>query len=124
MSTVVVDLLDPTPPYEQLRRQFALLIETGQLGTGERLPPVRQLARDLGLATGTVGRAYRELEATGLVRTRRGGGTTVSGSGRHTPEVVAGRLAAAAETYAAQARSLGVTPEEAVAAVGRACAAP
>lgn len=122
MSTVAVDLLDPTPPYEQLRRQFATLIETGQLTAGERLPPVRQLARDLGLATGTVGRAYHELESAGLVRTRRGGGTTVSESARHTPHLAAERLATSAQTYAAHARSLGASREEAVAALDRAWA--
>ncbi|EKA62370.1 Histidine utilization repressor [Janibacter hoylei PVAS-1] len=74
MSDVVtIDLVDPTPPFEQVRRQLTLLIETGQLVTGERLPSVRQLAGDLGLATGTVARAYRELESAGLVVTRRGG---------------------------------------------------
>ncbi len=52
------------------------------------MPPVRQLAGDLGVAVGTVARAYRELEVAGLVRSRRGGGTTVAnpaatiGSGR------------------------------------------
>lgn len=48
-----------------MRRQLTLLIETGQLVTGERLPSVRQLAGDLGLATGTVARAYRELGPRG-----------------------------------------------------------
>jgi DNA-binding transcriptional regulator YhcF (GntR family) len=50
---------DPTPPYEQLRRQLADLIGSGVLTTGDRLPPVRQLAADLGLAAGTVARTYR-----------------------------------------------------------------
>ena len=48
---VTIDLVDPTPPFEQVRRQLTLLIETGQLVTDERLPSVRQLAGDLGLAT-------------------------------------------------------------------------
>lgn len=43
----------------------------------DRLPPVRQLAEDLGLAVGTTARAYRELEAAHLVRSRRGGGNRV-----------------------------------------------
>jgi GntR family transcriptional regulator len=68
---------DPTPPYEQLRRQFAELIGSGVLAAGDRLPPLRQLAADLGLAVGTVARTYRELEAAGLVASRRGGGTRV-----------------------------------------------
>lgn len=37
-ATISVDLADPTPPYEQLRRQLVQLIETGQLRAGERLP--------------------------------------------------------------------------------------
>ena len=78
LSTVTVDVLDPTPPYEQLRRQLADLIGSGVLSPGDRLPPVRQLAADLGLAVGTVARTYRELELAGYVRSRRGGGTRVA----------------------------------------------
>ena len=47
---------DPTPPYEQLRRQLVDIIGAGVVGGGERLPPVRQLAADLGVAVGTVAR--------------------------------------------------------------------
>lgn len=78
MTVLTVAADDATPPYEQLRRQFAQLIGSGHLQPGERLPPVRQLAGDLGLAAGTVARTYRELEAAGLIRTRRGGGTRVA----------------------------------------------
>lgn len=60
-------MTSPVPPYEQLREQIAGLIATGLLQAGQRLPPVRQLAADLGLAGGTVARAYRELEQAGLV---------------------------------------------------------
>ncbi|MEO6091234.1 MAG: GntR family transcriptional regulator [Umezawaea sp.] len=77
---VTVAAGDLTPPYEQLRRQFAALIGSGALAPGERLPPLRQLAGDLGLAVGTVARAYRELEAAGLIRSRHGGGTRVADS--------------------------------------------
>lgn len=75
-----IDPTDPTPPYEQLRRQLVALIEAGTLREGARLPPVRQLAGDLALATGTVARTYRELEKACLVRSRRGAGTTVTGT--------------------------------------------
>jgi GntR family transcriptional regulator len=75
---LIVDTGDPTPPYEQLRRQLADLIESAVLQPGERLPPLRQLAADLGLAVGTVARAYRELESAGLISSRRGGGTRVA----------------------------------------------
>ncbi|MBA8792426.1 DNA-binding transcriptional regulator YhcF (GntR family) [Friedmanniella endophytica] len=72
-----VDPDDPTPPYEQLRRQCVALIGSGALAEGTRLPPIRQLAGDLGVAAGTVARTYRELEQLGLVVSRRGGGTVV-----------------------------------------------
>lgn len=75
---LIVDTADPTPPYEQLRRQLADLIRSAVLEPGGRLPPLRQLAADLGLAVGTVARAYRELESAGLVSSRRGGGTRVT----------------------------------------------
>ena len=74
---LTVDTGNPTPPYEQLRRQLAELIQSAALAPGDRLPPLRQLAADLGLAVGTVARTYRELESAGLVSSRRGGGTRV-----------------------------------------------
>ncbi len=59
----------PVPPYEQIRSQICTLIASGQLVTGDRLPSVRQLARDLGIAPNTVVRAYSELEQEGWVVT-------------------------------------------------------
>lgn len=123
-ATVSVDLSDPTPPYEQLRRQLAALIETGQLVEGDRLPAVRQLARDLDLAAGTVARAYRELETAALVQTRRGGGTLVARTAPAAEAVRAQRLAAAAAAYAATAQTLGVTADQAQDALRRAWEAP
>ena len=75
---LTVALGDPTPPYEQVRRQLAGHIQTGRLPAGSRLPAVRQLAADLGLAAGTVARAYRELEDMGLITTGRARGTHVT----------------------------------------------
>ncbi|MEO8556342.1 MAG: GntR family transcriptional regulator [Actinomycetota bacterium] len=104
---------DPTPAYEQLRRQLVDLIEGGQLLEGQRLPPLRQLAGDLGLAVGTVARTYRELEMAGLVRSRRGGGTRVS---TPMPKPSArerqARLATLAAAYVMKARALGATDAE------------
>ena len=68
---VTIDLSAPEPPYEQVRAQLAGLIGRGSLAEGDRLPTVRALAADLGLAVNTVARAYKELEAEGLVTTRR-----------------------------------------------------
>lgn len=121
MSAVVeVDLTDPTPPFEQLRRQFASLIESGRLVPGERLPTVRQLARDLDLAAGTVARAYRELEAAGAILTRRGGGTRVAPRSAVPVAEAQARLAVAAQQYALSMAGLGITAQDALAAVERA----
>lgn len=104
---------DPTPPFEQLRRQLAELISAGVLAPGDRLPPLRQLAADLGLAVGTVARTYRELETAGLVRSRRGGGTRVQqAQTRQTPGQVAAALRSHAESFVRQARLLGAGDEE------------
>lgn len=75
---ITVDLNAAQPPYEQVRAQIAELIGRGELEEGERLPTVRRLAADLGLAVNTVARAYKELEAEGLVTTRSRAGTVVA----------------------------------------------
>ncbi|WP_324651705.1 GntR family transcriptional regulator [Georgenia sp. H159] len=116
---LALDPDDPTPPYAQLRRQLADLIAAGRLGPGDRLPPLRQLAGDLGVAVGTVARTYRELEQDGLLTSRRGGGTRVAASGRTPATDRRQLLAGMAEEFVARARGLGFTDEEVVVALGR-----
>lgn len=77
-TSITVDLDDAVPPYEQIRRQIASLIAIGELGPGDRLPTVRALAADLGVAVGTVSRAYKELESSGVLESRRRLGTVVA----------------------------------------------
>jgi GntR family transcriptional regulator len=114
---------DPTPPFEQLRRQLVELITSGRLAPGRRLPPVRQLAADLGLAAGTVARTYRELEAEGLVTTRRGGGTRVSdGVPRRRTSLPASGLQEHVTALVRRARRLGASDEQVRAAVETALA--
>ena len=82
LATVDLDPLDAdsgTPPYEQVRVQLAARIRDGRLPAGSRLPTVRALAGDLGLAVNTVARVYKELEADGLVATEGRRGTRVTG---------------------------------------------
>lgn len=93
MTTLQVDSADPTPPFEQIRRQLVALIETGGLSSGERLPTVRQLAADLRVAPGTVSRTYKELEASGYVETRRAAGTRVRPRQRNVSDARLTRLA-------------------------------
>lgn len=77
-TSLSLDLASGVPPYEQLRARVAGLVAAGSLRPGERLPPVRHLAADLGIAPGTVQRAYRELEAAGVVVSQRRHGTRVA----------------------------------------------
>ncbi|WP_144659383.1 GntR family transcriptional regulator [Paenarthrobacter nicotinovorans] len=94
---ITIDLADPVPPYEQIRRQLSSLIAVGVLAPGSRLPTVRSLAADLGIAAGTVARAYKELEQSGLIESRRRNGTVVVGP----PAVPNGTAGADAEVIAA-----------------------
>jgi DNA-binding transcriptional regulator YhcF (GntR family) len=105
-----VDPDSSVPPYEQVRAQVAVLARDGDLPAGSRLPTVRQLAGDLGLAVNTVARAYRELESGGLVETRGRHGTFVTHRASGVP-AEAERLAAG---YAEQTRRLGLTPAQAL----------
>lgn len=109
-----IDTRSPVPPYEQVREQVAALIEAGVLPPGTKLPTIRQLAGDLGLATGTVARAYRELEAAGTVNSHGRRGTTVADSAASSPR---SGVLDAARRYAADARELGAHLDDAIAAV-------
>jgi GntR family transcriptional regulator len=113
---ITVDLRSAIPPYEQIRSQISSLIALGALAPGTRLPTVRSLAADLGIAAGTVARAYKELEAAGLVDSRRRGGTVVTapaagtpGSGGTVP--VPAAVQAAVDHYIAAGRAARLSDE-------------
>jgi DNA-binding transcriptional regulator YhcF (GntR family) len=110
-----VDATSAVPPFEQLRTQIASLAASGQLAAGAKLPTVRGLAGELGVAAGTVARAYRELEADGVVVTEGRRGTFVSSS----DAVTAGALESQAAGYVAAARRAGLTVAEATRLVER-----
>jgi len=107
---ITVDATSFVPPYEQVRSQLAAQISSGGLVAGTRLPTVRRLAGDLGLAVNTVARAYRELEAAGLVATAGRAGTVVTAGGDASRE----RVEAAARSFADLTRTLGIGADEAV----------
>jgi len=101
---LTIDPRSATPPFEQLRVQLREQVRSGELPAGTRLPTVRRLAEDLGIAPNTVARAYRELEADGFIETRGRNGTVVSAQGDATEQQ--GQLAARA--YADRITQLGV----------------
>ncbi|MEI2705606.1 MAG: GntR family transcriptional regulator [Ilumatobacteraceae bacterium] len=116
--------VDPTralPVYEQIREQITRMVAAGTLRSGTRLPTIRQLSNDLGLAKGTIERAYELLESDAVVQTRGRLGTFVQ------PMTVTPKrdrieaLRAAADAVAIVARQLGATDDEAIDAVRHAC---
>ena len=97
------------PLFEQLRRHILALVDDGGLAVGVKLPPVRALAGELGVAPHTVARAYRELEEAGVLATAGRACTTVAPRGQRDEE-----LSRAAAAFAEAASSRGCSLEEAV----------
>ncbi len=136
MDDLVIDPGSPVPPFEQLRAQIAGRVARGELAAGTRLATVRETAQRLGVAVNTVARAYRELEADGVVVTegRRGtfvrsgaldgpadgaaGGGADGGADGGGPGAVADVRRAATE-YVRVARRAGLTRAEALRLVDR-----
>src|SRR6476660_3617460 len=76
-----ISTADGVPIYQQIVNQIKYLVSSGRLTAGEELPPIRTLAEKLVINPNTVARAYRELEAVGIVEKRRTAGTYVSDQG-------------------------------------------
>jgi len=74
---ITVDEKDRRPIYQQIVDEIKGLIATGELAQGTFLPPVRQVAADLGVNLNTVAFAYRRLQKEGLVKVRHGAGALV-----------------------------------------------
>lgn len=98
------------PLFEQLRRRILEMVDGGVLAVGAKLPSVRALAGDLGVAPHTVARAYRELEEAGVLATAGRAGTTVAPRDRRDEE-----LTTAAAAFADVVASRGCSLAEAVA---------
>jgi len=114
---LTIDTDSANPPFEQVRTQIAAAVATGQLDAGTRLPTVRQLAADLGLAANTVARAYRELEADAVIATYGRRGTFVRSEVVDQPTArssAADSARAAAMDYVHAIRRLGLSSPEAV----------
>ena len=82
------------PIYRQIINQLKYMIASGRLSAGDKLPPVRKLAEQLLVNPNTVARAYRDLEALGLLITRQGSGVIVAKAGtpltqEHQTEILA-----------------------------------
>lgn len=114
---LTIDPSLPVPLYEQLRNQLIAQITAGELVPGDRLPSVRRLAEDLELAPNTVARVYKELEASGYLKTQGRNGTTVADDlvGNETHR----RAAAITGDYLEAMAALGFTTEQTIAYLQR-----
>ena len=85
---LTIDTGDERPLYKQVADGIRALIAGSQLGEGQALPPVRQLAADLGVNLNTIAAAYRELQEDGLIAIKHGTGATVASrtAGKHSEE--------------------------------------
>lgn len=113
---LIVDPRSAVPPFEQLRVQLLEQVQSGELAFGAKLPTVRRLAEDLGLAPGTVARTYRELEQDGIIQTRGRNGTFVAWA----KDEAERQAQDAANAYAARIHSLGFDPTRAITLIQRA----
>jgi DNA-binding transcriptional regulator YhcF (GntR family) len=113
---LAIDADSSIAPFEQVRTQIAAGIAAGQLEAGAKLPTVRRLAGDLGLAANTVARAYRELEADGVITTHGRAGTFVRSDVLDRPAAQSGAAdlaRAAAVDFVHTVRKLGLNSQEA-----------
>lgn len=108
------------PVYEQICAEVRRAIAEGRLAPGDRLEPIRDLARQLAVNTSTVARAYRLLEQEGVVQTRQGGGTTVAPRPltARSQELHEARLSSLIRDAVTTALAEGYSPDEIEAAIG------
>jgi len=107
---IAIDPSSATPPFEQLRTQLVAQITSGELAGGARLPTVRKLAEELGLAPNTVARSYRELETDGFIETRGRNGSFVTPQGDPAHQLAQ----EAARAFADRVRKLGIRVDDAI----------
>jgi GntR family transcriptional regulator len=115
MSTPIrIDPQLPVPIWSQIEEAVRRQVALGQLGAGEAIPSVRDLAQRLRVNPATVSKAYQRLVDQGLLEVRRGEGTFVANA--PPPMARSERtkaLRSAAERYAAEGVTLGATAQEA-----------
>ena len=107
------------PVYEQVREQITRMVASGTLSAGARLPTIRQLATDLGLAKGTIERAYDLLEADAVIQSKGRHGSFVLPMATATKRQRSLGLDAAAESLVIIARQLGADETTTLEAVRR-----
>jgi len=75
---IQIDKNSRIPIYDQIKEQIKGLIQAGQIKTGDQLPTIRSLSKELSVNVNTVALAYRDLVNNGVIITERGKGSFVS----------------------------------------------
>lgn len=102
-----------TPPWLQLRKRIAFLIESGYFKPGDQLPKVRELAADISMNFNTVNKAYLSLQSDGILNSIRGKGVFVSERKPIAEQAEGKDLQVVVDDFLHQCRHMGLTYEEA-----------
>lgn len=117
---ITINPRDGVPIYRQIANQIRYMVASGLLKPGEEIPSVRALALRLKVTPNTVVKAYRELEAAGVLETRPGAGTYVKAgptplAKQERDRIIEQRI----DALLAEGRQLGFTADELLDALRR-----
>jgi DNA-binding transcriptional regulator YhcF (GntR family) len=111
---IKIDFQSGIPIYEQIAHRILGLLERDELKKGDQLPPVRDLADEIGVNFNTVARAYRMLDQGSVISTQQGRGTYIIGKGQKktSGKTKKENIEQLTRFYLRKARYLGFKPEE------------
>ncbi len=75
---IQLDFKDPRPIYEQIKDKIKELVITGAVETDDKIPSVRELAQTLTINPNTIQKAYKDLEAEGIIYSVKGKGNFIA----------------------------------------------
>lgn len=100
------------PICPQLCENLCVLIATGEIGAGEKLMSVREVALSAGVTPNTVQKSFEQLEQTGIIYSRRGSGWYVSEDTHIARETLQQLIRSKTEAYLKDMHSLGLGKDE------------
>jgi GntR family transcriptional regulator len=110
-NTLFLSAADPRPMYQQIVDQVTARVAAGDWAAGHALPSIRELAADSGVSVITVKRAYEELERAGVIATRHGKGSVVTGQFQRARGLIEASLAQHLGEVVLLGRQLGLDGE-------------